>query len=302
MPEHNPLESWGTDIPFPGPGYEVVGLQQPVVRPFFENRGEHLGTKGFGDILINISQELGIDIGTEAGSFKDLIQESCIELYKLNRGSVSASDFKSFWHGVLQRGGWWDTKATYNTNSLPNPTPLRVPADPVYSGDKSKYPMHLVPFPSTSLTDGRGAALPWLQATPDPISTATWSTWAEINDSVAQENDIKEGDVVKISSQYGSIEAIAYPNPATPFDVISVPIGQGHKESGRYAKDRGSNVLSILGHDTDDSGNLAWAAMRVNIQKTGDWTRLPKFENHVPSHPEDDHQEIIKTAPDSSEH
>jgi len=55
MPEHNPLESWGTDIPFPGPGYEVVGLQQPVVRPFFENRGEHLGTKGFGDILINIS-------------------------------------------------------------------------------------------------------------------------------------------------------------------------------------------------------------------------------------------------------
>ena len=108
--------------------------------------------------------------------------------------------------------------------------------------------------------------------------------------------------MVKISSQYGSIEAIAYPNPATPFDVISVPIGQGHKESGRYAKDRGSNVLSILGTDTDDSGNLAWAAMRVNIEKTGDWTRLPKFENHVPSHPEDDHQEIIKIAPDSSEH
>ena len=108
--------------------------------------------------------------------------------------------------------------------------------------------------------------------------------------------------MIKISSTHGSIEAISYPNPATPFDVISVPIGQGHRESGRYAKDRGSNVLSILGSDTDESGNLAWGAVRVSIEKTGNWIRLPKFENHVPSHPEDDHQEIIKIAPDSSKH
>jgi len=302
MPEHNPLESWGTDIPSPGPGYQVVGFQQPVVRPFFESRGEHLGTKDFGDVIINISRELGIDIGTDADSFKDLIQESCKELYELKRGSVSASDFNSFWHGVLQRGGWWDTNATYRASSSQSPSPLMVPKDPVFDGDKTNYPMHLVPFQSTSLTDGRGAALPWLQATPDPISTATWSTWAEINDSVAKENDIKEGDVIKISSTHGSIEAISYPNPATPFDVISVPIGQGHRESGRYAKDRGSNVLSILGSDTDESGNLAWGAVRVSIEKTGNWIRLPKFENHVPSHPEDDHQEIIKIAPDSSKH
>jgi len=35
LPEHHYLEDWGTDIPLAGVGYELVGFQQPVVRPFF---------------------------------------------------------------------------------------------------------------------------------------------------------------------------------------------------------------------------------------------------------------------------
>ena len=36
LPEHVYLEDWGSDVPEAGPGYEMVGFQQPVVRPFFE--------------------------------------------------------------------------------------------------------------------------------------------------------------------------------------------------------------------------------------------------------------------------
>ena len=42
LPQHSPLEDWGTDAPAFGPGYEVIGFQQPVVRPFFENRVPNL--------------------------------------------------------------------------------------------------------------------------------------------------------------------------------------------------------------------------------------------------------------------
>ena len=109
---------------------------------------------------------------------------------------------------------------------------------------------------------------------------------------------VKEGDVVKITSSYGSIEALAFPNPATPFKVVSVPVGQGHRSGGRYAKDRGANVLSILAPGSDgETGALAWAATRVKIEKTGEWIRLPKFENSVSDPPEDEHQEIIKITP-----
>ena len=99
----------------------------------------------------------------------------------------------------------------------------------------SFYPFYLAPFASTSLADGRGAWLPWLQATPDPITTVTWSTWVEINMKTAEKMSIKEGDIVKVVSPRGSIEALAYPHPGISPEVVAVPIGQGHEAGGRYA-------------------------------------------------------------------
>ena len=44
LPDHTYLESWGDDVPNPGPGYQVVTLQQPVVFPFHqEGRTRHQG-------------------------------------------------------------------------------------------------------------------------------------------------------------------------------------------------------------------------------------------------------------------
>ncbi|MCI0821855.1 MAG: hypothetical protein J4N34_00340, partial [Chloroflexi bacterium] len=141
-------------------------------------------------------------------------------------------------------------------------------------------------------------ALPWMQSTPDPISTATWQTWVEINMRKAEELDISEGDVIRITSDAGSIEALAYPHPGVAPNVVSVPVGQGHFAGGRYAKDRGANVYSILEASSDrDTGALAWAATKVDIVKTGKWIRVPKFENTVSEPPRDEEQLIIKITP-----
>ena len=301
LPAHSHLEDWGTDVPDPGPGYQVVGFQQPVVRPFFESRGVHLGTKGFGDALLTVAQGLELDLGLAGDSFLDVLREGAKQLHEMDRGSVRAGSFDSFWNGVLQRGGWWDTSARFD-GPAPDPPRLPDPERPAFeSGDSAEFPLHLMPFVSTSLGDGRGAALPWLQATPDPITTATWTTWVEINAREADRLDIDEGDVIEITSRHGSIEALAYPHPAVPPDAVSVPMGQGHSASGRFAAGRGANVLSILSPLTDSgTGALAWAATRVNIRKTGRWERLPKFENAVPEAPEDEEQRVIKiTAEDS---
>ena len=212
LPEHNYMEDWGSDIPDPGPGYEAVGLQQPVVRPFFESKGVHLGTKSFPDVLLALAQVMGIDLELPGSTFKEILQGGARRLFARDRGSVRAGDFRSFWNGVLQRGGWWDTSARY-TGPMPGPRRLPDWEKPAFDGPRGADVFYLLPFASTSLTDGRGAHLPWLQATPDPVTSATWLTWVEINVRVAEKMGINESDVVRVTSPHGSIEALAYPPP-----------------------------------------------------------------------------------------
>jgi len=290
LPEHHYLEDWGTDIPLAGVGYELVGFQQPVVRPFFEDRGDNLGTKGFGDVLLAIAQVMQMDLGLNADTFKEVIRESARELYALRRGSINAPTFETFWNGVLQRGGWWDVNAKGPSSAEPDR--LDGISSPVITGSGE---FNLMPFASASLLDGRNASLPWMQAMPDPISTATWQTWVEMNHKVAEERGIKEGDVVTVSASGRSITALAMPNPATPPDAVSIPFGQGHRDGGRYSAGRGGNLMAILDavHD-ETTGALAWAANRVSVTPTGEWVRVPKFENTVPDFPRDEHNHVIE--------
>ena len=164
LPQHDYLEDWGSEVPDPGPGYQVVGFQQPVVRPFFEARGIHLGTKGFADVLLTLAQMLEMDLGFPGNTFKDILMDGAATL--MGRGSVNAKSLPAFWNGVLQRGGWWDTSARY-AGATPKPPELPTQVErPKFDGAQGSDSFYLVPFASTSLTDGRGARLPWLQATP----------------------------------------------------------------------------------------------------------------------------------------
>ena len=304
LPEHSYLEDWGSDVPDPASGFEMVGFQQPVVRQLFEPRGEHLGTKNFADVLQVIAQGLDLDLGLPGETFMEIVQDGARQLYEMRRGTAGLvragdyPDFQSFWIGALQNGFWRDESAVF-TGPTPKAPPLpTVEEQPQPDGPEGADTFDLMPFASTSLGDGRGASLPWLQATPDPVTTATWRTWIEINSKKAEEMGIKEGDVIRVTSLHGSIEAQAFPHPAAPPGLVSIPIGQGHASGGRYAEGRGANVLSILAPSTDTkTGSLAWAATRVTIEKTGDWVWLPKFENAVSELPVDENREIIQITP-----
>jgi len=297
LPENEGLEDWGADIPNPGPGYQVVGFQQPVVRPFFQDRSVHLGTKNFGDALRALAQVIGADLGLPGTTYRDVLQDAAQNLFNSGRGSVRAPTFEAFWNGVLQRGGWWDTESRF-TGAAPAPKAIAASVDaPSFGNADASYNFYLVPFESNALGDGSGARLPWLQALPDPVSTAVWHTWVEINIRKAEELDIREGDIIRITSPQGSIEALAWPSPAAAPDALGVPIGQGHTAGGRYSENRGSNVLSILSPVADkDTGALAWAATKVRIEKTGNWKRLSKFENTKPDLSIDPNQAIIKVT------
>lgn len=278
LPDLATLEGWGDDVPDPGPGYEAIALQQPVVMPFVEGRA-------FGDVLLALAEEIGARMTRNLpwATMQDAERAVAQEIWVLNRGSVQQfTTFEEFWVGVLQRGGWWDTNATAGTPQPPDTSRSPGTALPTFTGAPGDYPFHLLPFPSHSMGDGSDAHLPWLQATPDPITTAVWSTWVEINPRDAESMDMREGDVVTVESPQGAIEAQVYVNPATAPGSVSVPMGQGHSSFGRYAEGVGSNVMEVLDAASDETtGAFAWGATRVRLAKTGRRERVRKFEGMV---------------------
>ena len=301
LPEASYLESWGLEIPEPGPGYQVIGVQQPVVSPARTRNGLTLlsDARGFADTLLKIADgKLG------AESMRSLVRQGAEELFDMDResSSIKAPSADLFLRGVLQRGGWWDTKSTVRTDPIDPPSVVDGYADPEFSDAEAGPGMfHLIPFASQALLDGRIAAAPWAQATPDPFTSAAWTTWVEINHRTAERLGIKEGERLVIKSTTGEIEALAYPHRAVPPDVIGVPIGQGHNGFGRYADERGANVLSILVDKKDTkTGALAWAATRVSIFKAGVRHKIPKFEGNVEAIAVEPGLPILVVAPGQS--
>jgi anaerobic selenocysteine-containing dehydrogenase len=305
LPEKTYFEDWGVDIPEPVPGYQVVGFQQPVVGPTVAASEMSLiaDARGFGDELLRLTAgALG------ATSMQQLARQTADGLFAESRttSSVRAPDSNLFLNGVLQRGGWWDTASAVSAPAYSFPNFIRGKTEAEFSGTSALgegIDLNLVPFVSNNLRDGRLAALPWAQQTPDPVSSAGWTTWAEINKEDAKTLGVSEGDILLIKSTSGEIEAIAYPHPGVPPGVVGVPMGYGKQEGGRWASEAGENVLKIIVPIKDEESRaLAWAATRVRVQKSGRRVKLPKFEGHVEAYPVEPGVPVLVVAPGETAH
>jgi anaerobic selenocysteine-containing dehydrogenase len=276
LPTSLPLEDWGDDLPDPGPGFQVVSMQQPVVRPFYD-------TLGFGDVLLRLGAEIGGPVAAALPwtTFKDVLRDSARTLQQQRRGSIQEPDFERFWTRLLQVGGWWDEASTNRSTGDAGATLATVatslpPAQ--FEGDAS-YPFSLVLFEHNTLGAGETAHLPWMQQTPDPVTSVTWNSWVELNPHTAQDLNVAEGDVLRVESPIGAIEVPAYIHPAAPPNVAAIPLGQGHARYGRWATQRGANPMGLLAPRTDQTiGTLAYGATRVKLTKTGRHIGVTKME------------------------
>ena len=284
LPDRVFLEDWGDDIPEPGPGYRVIGMQQPVVNPLSD-----LDPRSFGDLLLSMAQELGQESALPWPSVEAALKESVDTLYSTGRGtSRQAASAGDLWNLMLQQGGWWDENATGPTPTAPAGLLSNIAGqakEPGYAGNGNFY---LLPFAHNSLLDGRNAHIPWMQGLPDPITTVAWQTWVELNSHTAEVMGLREGDVVSVSTDGGAITGVLYPNPALPPNVVAVPLGQGRKTGSEYATGgdprESSNALDLLSasHVTEN-GALAWAGHRADVSATGESLKISKFEGIFPA-------------------
>lgn len=278
LPDHTFLESWTDSLPESGSLVAVANAAGPVMRPLYQTRSTP-------DVLIEVAGKLKSPVALPWPSYEEALKASFEKL-----GADA-------WDGVASRGGHWPQSSVDGPQSAVEPSAASaagrqpptssaravaarqpvganqpsttfVPAQ--FDGDAGAYPFYFQPYPSQTFYDGSTAHLPWLQEMPDPLTSAMWSSWVEINPQTAARLNIAQGDVVEVASTQGSLRAPALLSPGIAPDMIAMPVGQGHETFTRYASGRGANPLAILAPVVEpETGALAWAATRVKIARVG---------------------------------
>ena len=261
MPDHASVEAWGDMSPRPG----VRSIIQPTLRPLHDSRA-------LGDSILAIGRQLG---GSAPSSLPEGTWKSVVE------SNWSDTD----WRPALARGGEFEATPIRSVSVQSSAGNVRPTAAKLAgSGD-----FVLVPYPHSYLGDGGGAALPWMQEIPDPVTKISWNSWAEISFAKAEELGVVFGDVIQVETAAGSVELSVFPRGGIRDDVIAIPIGQGHTV-GHYAShagdaayegqsasetlQRGVNMAELLPAATDEAGGQAYLSTRATVSKTGRYRRL----------------------------
>ncbi len=254
LPDHTPLESWGDAAPRTG----VHSVVQPTIRPLFD-------TQALGDTLLDTARAMGEATAAKLpqGSFRSVVE-----------AGFAGSDLAK----VLAQGGSFAATPLRSGPVQAAAARLRFGA-PDLAGDGDHA---LLANPSPLLYDGRGAALPWLQETPDPVTKISWQSWLEMSEATAAGLGVETGDVVAVETAAGTAEVAAFVRGGIRDDVVALAVGQGHSAGlyashatdGRPGEARGANAAALVPATRDEAGGRAWFATRARLSATGAHARL----------------------------
>ncbi len=285
IPNLHPLERW--DDTRPGAG--LYGLMQPVMEPVFPTMGEvpsvtHTGMPGTymespaavvgistGDVLLRVAKKAGGPLSRfTAATFEAYLKDAWRGLAGEQGG---AGDFDTFWREALARGGVYGERPVTEVRLASGLSPARY-ARPAFDGDGEFI---FAPFPHSFLYDGRGTNRPWLLENPDPVTKITWHSWVEVSPATARRLDVERGEMVRLVSPHGAVEAPIWVYDGLRDDVIAMPTGFGHTEYGQYAKGRGANALDLLGAP-GDTPFVPYLSTRVRVEKLNTWMAVATTE------------------------
>ena len=265
FPDHHGLESFGYQRAATGSAQPVLSGMQPAVSPF-------RNTRSTTDVLLAAAAQAGMALAyTDEYEF---VKSKLQQFVPMSGGFFAAPEINTFMAYFQQYGGWWMTGNALIAPAAPS-IKLSLSEPEFEEGE-----FFLVPFVSPTLGEA-GANKPWLQETPDPTTTVMWNTWVEVNPETAHELHLENDDLVRIVSAAGEVVAAVYKYPAIRPDTIAIPFGQGHTAYGRYAAGRGANPAELLGAHFNEAGDLAYAGVKVRVEKIGKMQELSRLESKL---------------------
>lgn len=274
LPTRTFLEDWGDDVPLViPPGAKMATLRQPVINPQFVTDSPGLSpadyapdmapwmdTRPSGDILIDLGKRLG-KISPYVDT-RDAVRHTWSTLKQADLKAPGTHNDPA-WVAALGKGGYW-------TESAAPPAVGHAPAMGAAANTAqptgNMFALHL--FPHIYWTDGRGANLGWMQEGADPMTSSVWNSWVEINLDTAMRLEIRTGDILRLTTAHGHLDAPAVPSPGIHPQAVAMPIGQGHTLYGRGMMRQGGNPLRILEPIAEaQTGALAFNGTIVQVEK-----------------------------------
>ena len=204
LPQHHALERWDDLRPRAG----VYGLMQPVMEPVFN-------TMATGDVLLKSAQKLGGPLAKfNAPTFEAHLKARWAELANSRARPMPTA----FWRAAVQRGGVYESarqrRRSRSRRGWRSATP-RPPSTAPASSSSCRTPCFL--------HDGRGTNKPWLLENPDPVTKITWHSWVEVHPDTAARLDVRNGEILRLTSPQGRSKRRSTSIPAFTATCVACP-------------------------------------------------------------------------------
>ncbi len=244
LPDHDALESELALVPAVSRS-RAIAASSPFIRPLYDTRPVE-------NTLANLAGKMNI-------SYEPLGVTEFVKPFE--SGDLTVDE-------ILRQGGVWE-EAIEGGARVPEVRAAKFDISAMGARDDATlFPLEFQPYTSLQYHDGSAAHLPWMQELPDPVSSSIWGLPVELDPKTAAGLRVSNGDMVRVESPHGTIDAPAYVHPGAIPGVVSMPIGDGHTHFGRYASGRGANPLSILAPLYETStGALVLGGTRVKITR-----------------------------------
>ncbi|MEW6367558.1 MAG: TAT-variant-translocated molybdopterin oxidoreductase [Acidobacteriota bacterium] len=249
LPQAHFLESWGDARAYDG----TISIVQPLIDPLYDGRTP-------------------IEILATA---LDEEPRRCYDIVRRTFGRLSsAADVEPAWRRALHDG------LVEGTRFKPDvPMPLADALSKAIEGIEKEgggsdaSPIEVVFVQDHSVHDGRYANSGWLQEMPDPLTKLTWDNAAAVSPALAREQNLTEGDVVRISCDGTSIEAPVVLLPGQATGSIALPLGYGRRAAGRVGTGVGVDAYNLR-------PSTAMYTRRADLMKTGRRYPLAATQDH----------------------
>ena len=247
-PDNHFLETWGDAEPKAG----YFALIQPTISPVFNTRS----------VMESLLKWSGND--TDAYSY---LKKSWI-------GSIVSGE--TAFNKALHDGFYVSSKTSQSYSMSALSVDIVNSAYQSYTSAKDKLELHL--YTKVGVGDGTYANNPWLQELPDPISKVCWDNYASICKVTADQFDLKDGDIITITTKNGKIESIpVLVQPGQANNTISVALGYGRTAGGRVGKYVGKSAYAAVSLSND---GFSYSQHDVSIEKTGKGYKLAQTQTH----------------------
>lgn len=262
VPDHNYLESWGDAEPITG-HYSFI---QPTIYPLFK-------TRQWQDSLLKWS-----------GATTDYL--AFLKAFWSAKVGGEIGWDKALQDGVLNPAAGSLSGASFNGASV-------AAAVAAVGTAKKGGEIELILYEKVAIGAGQGAANPWLQELPDPVTRATWDNYVIVSPALARtllNIDLNNGGqadayevnppkkVVKVTVNGKSIELPALIIPGTHPNTIGIAVGYGRSEKlGKSVVGTGKNAYPLA---SLNGATVNFVNSNVTITVTGDKYPVALTQTH----------------------